>query len=100
MDLTRNSHGNSFEVSLNGRLVFSENGAFRELVEELGEHHGKSLVLDVTKLEFIDSAGLGMLLIAKEEAEKNQMSMTVRGAQGQVREMFDISCFDSIISIE
>lgn len=100
MEITRNSLSDAFEVGLNGRLVFSENGQFREVVEELGHHQGKTLVFDVSHLEFIDSAGLGMLLIAKEEADKYSMNLTVRGAQGQVREMFDISCFDSILSIE
>ena len=43
MEITRNSLSDAFEVGLNGRLVFSENGQFREVVEELGHHQGKLL---------------------------------------------------------
>lgn len=100
MEVTRNAEGNAFEVGLSGRLVFSENRTFRSVVEDLSDHSGKSLVLDVSDLEFIDSAGLGMLLIAKEEAEKFRMPLVVRGAKGQVKEMFEISSFDSIMTIE
>ncbi len=100
MEVTCNNLTDRYEVGLSGRLVFSENRAFRSVVEDLGDHHGKALVFNLSELEFIDSAGLGMLLIAKEEAERLSMPLTLRGAQGQVREMFEISCFNSILTIE
>lgn len=100
MEVTRNAQANTYEVGLSGRLVFSENRAFRNVIEEFSDQAGKSVVFDVSELEFIDSAGLGMLLIAKEEADKFMMPLVVRGAQGQVREMFEISSFSSILTIE
>lgn len=100
MEVTRNDQGNTYEVGLTGSLVFSENRTFRNVVDGLSDHSGKSLVFNLSDLEFIDSAGLGMLLIAKEEADKFNMPLVVRGAQGQVKEMFEISSFSSILTIE
>lgn len=100
LELSQHNLEQTFEVNINGRLVFSDNSQFRELVDRFRDHGGKDLVVDLSGLDFIDSAGLGMLLVAKEAADKNKMAMTVRGARGQVKEMFDISRFDAVISIQ
>ncbi len=56
--------------------------------------------MDFTNIEFIDSAGLGMLLLAKDAVEQRQVRLVLRGANGQVAKMFSISEFDKIFSLE
>ena len=97
MDYTLNDNGSGMEVYLNGRLLFSDNDKFREIVEKLKSRNGGECVIDLKELEFIDSAGLGMLLIAREAATGCNTTLKLRGAQGQVDHILKVSKFDSLI---
>jgi HptB-dependent secretion and biofilm anti anti-sigma factor len=57
-------------VRISGEFRFSDHAAFKSLVERLFEVKESSIVIDLSKLEFIDSAGLGMLLLARDEAKR------------------------------
>ncbi|MGE5582093.1 MAG: anti-sigma F factor antagonist [Bacillota bacterium] len=56
--------GSSLIVSLSGELDLETSPAFRELVEEKLNHYEsiKHLILDLNKVSFIDSSGLGVIL--------------------------------------
>lgn len=100
MQFTSTDQGNFQEVFLEGRFVFSDNENFRQIIKEMDDQQSKQLVLNLQGLEFIDSAGLGMLLIARETAEKKQIGLKLRSARGQVREMLELSKFDTLIPYE
>ena len=87
-------------VAVSGDLTFTDHVAFREIVDRLANSRSKTVVIDVSELKFIDSAGLGMLLIAREEAAKAGRSLVLRGAQGQVSRMFGLTKFDQLFTVE
>jgi anti-anti-sigma factor len=86
-------------VFLSGELTFTDNVAFREVADRLFKASDRPLVMDLSKLEFIDSAGLGMLLIAREEAGKANRALSLRGPQGQVERMFSVTKFNTLFTI-
>ncbi|KIZ47552.1 MULTISPECIES: STAS domain-containing protein [Rhodopseudomonas] len=92
--------GSDATVSLTGELTFVDHQAFREVADRLGASTGKTIVIELADLEFIDSAGLGMLLIAREEARKTNRTLVLRGAKGQVGRMFALTKFDTLFSVE
>ena len=57
------------------------------------------LVFDLNGLEYISSAGLRVLLYAQKTMNK-QGSMTVRGCSSDVMEIFDITGFSDLLTIE
>ncbi len=58
-----------------------------------------SLIFDMEGLEYISSAGLRLLLSAQKEMNR-QGKMVVRGANETIREVFDITGFTDIRTIE
>jgi HptB-dependent secretion and biofilm anti anti-sigma factor len=87
-------------VTLNGRLTFPDHPAFRALTSRLLGSEGHPLALELHELEFIDSAGLGMFLIARDEALRMQRTLILRSPRGQVKRMFELSKFDTLFAIE
>jgi anti-anti-sigma factor len=97
MNYTMKNAGNAFEVAMRGSFTFSDNESFRDLVLQVGKGEMKSCLLDIAGVDFIDSAGLGLLVLIKEAADRARVDIRMRGAQGQVRKMLDISQFAEVI---
>jgi anti-anti-sigma factor len=86
-------------VFLSGEFTFTDHIAFREMADRLFNTDDESLVIDLSNLEFIDSAGLGMLLIAREQAGKANRDLALRGPKGQVERMFAVTKFNTLFKI-
>ncbi len=89
-----------FEAKLSERITFSDLDGFREVVKRMVEHHAQSNIVDLSDVEFIDSAGLGMLLLARDEISKMSSNLVLKAPQGQVRRMFSVARFDQMFDIE
>jgi len=92
---------NSINVKITGRLTFKEHGKCRDLIRDLGNMNGSNETIDLTNLEFIDSAGLGLLLRLKEAAEQSSRNLSLRiPNEGQVYKMLTVAEFDKMIPFE
>jgi|UniRef100_Q07SD2 anti-anti-sigma factor len=91
---------NDATVALSGDLTFTDHVAFREIADRLARCSARTVTIEVSNLKFIDSAGLGMLLIAREEAVKSNRTLVLRGAQGQVNRMFELTKFATLFTVE
>lgn len=60
----------------------------------------EKLVFELENLRFISSAGLRVLLSAAKIMDKKQGNMIVRNPQSSVKQVFDITGFSGIFTIE
>ncbi|MCG8504888.1 MAG: STAS domain-containing protein [Sphingomonadales bacterium] len=88
-----------FEVRIVDRLTFADHEEFRKVLKRISEGGFKSIVFDLQNLEFIDSAGLGMFLLAKDEADSRGQSVTLKGANGNIKKMLNVAQFDTLFKI-
>ena len=90
--------GKNLTVELEGRL---DTMTAPELEEFLNGHLDgiENLVFKLDSLEYISSAGLRVLLSAQKTMNK-QSSMVVRGAVEEVKEIFEVTGFSDILTIE
>ncbi len=86
-------------VRLRGRLTFNDHAKLRALIREMLQNSAKRQVLDLGALEFVDSAGIGMLLIAREEMGNVGKELVLRAAQGQVKRVLTVAQLGKIVTI-
>ena len=98
MTIEKIIHGNDLTLSLAGRL---DTTTAPQLEAELKESLAgvKHLVLDVQALEYLSSAGLRVLLSTQKLMNK-QGSMVVRGANETITEIFEVTGFCDILTLE
>ncbi|TAN45302.1 MAG: anti-sigma factor antagonist [Rhodospirillales bacterium] len=84
---------------LREQMTYADRQVFDGLVPQLVKQ-GKPVVIDMAGLEYMDSAGLGMLLTLRDQAEKVHLKVTIRSPQGDVRELLRLSCFDTLFPFE
>jgi len=89
--------GGAATVSFDGDITFSENVTFRAMLKEVGGKSLTSCVFDLSNVGLVDSAGLGMFLIAKEHADNGGFKLTVRGAQGHVASMLKLTKLSDLL---
>ena len=58
----------------------------------------RKLVLDLTHVEFVDSAGLGIIMHAFGEMEQAGGHLRIAGANEQVRRLFTITHTGAILA--
>ena len=87
-------------VRLRGRLTFNDHAKLRALIREMLQNKARRQVLDLSTLEFVDSAGIGMLLIAREEMANADKQLILRAAAGQVKRVLTVAQLNKIVTIE
>jgi anti-anti-sigma factor len=87
-------------IAVSGEFTFTDHSQFKQMIVELFEAKGATVTIDLSKLEFIDSAGLGMLLLARDEAKKHDRQLILKRPGGQVKRMFGVTKFNTLFTVE
>lgn len=98
MTINKAKDGNSLKVAIEGRL---DTTTAPQLEEELKKSYEgvEKLELDFSKLEYISSAGLRVLLSAQKVMNK-QGSMVIKNVNEEINEIFEVTGFSDILTIE
>jgi len=99
MEIIKHLEQGVYNVTLSGNFTFSNHPEFRAILEKIAERDVEQVVLHMSAVEFVDSAALGMLLLALDEAEKHHKRLVISGATGQVKKMFDMARFDTLFTM-
>jgi anti-anti-sigma factor len=99
LEYSINNDGAQRNVNLSGRLSFDDHSVFREITAALKEDGPNKCSINVGGLEFIDSAGLGLLLVVNEAAKDRNISVTITGARDQVNKMLEITKFNEVVPV-
>ncbi len=98
MTISKKMNGNQLTIALEGRL---DTTTAPELEAELKTSLDStdSLIFDLSKLDYISSAGLRVLLSAQKSMSKKG-GMKVTHINEIVQEVFEVTCFADRLEIE
>ncbi|MBO4898879.1 MAG: STAS domain-containing protein [Lachnospiraceae bacterium] len=98
LNITKESNGTDLTITLEGRLDTATSpdldAQLRSVIDGV-----KSLTFDMDKLAYISSAGLRVLLSAQKIMNK-QGSMVIKNVAPDVMEIFEVTGFSDILTIE
>ena len=98
MNIAKTREGTSLTLALEGRLDTTTCPEVESvLASDLDDV--KDLVLDFSKLEYLSSAGLRVILTAQKRMNK-QGTMKLRSVNASIKEVFDITGFSDFLVIE
>lgn len=96
MEIVKTKNGNAFNVALTGRLDTTTAPQLEEALELDGV---STLEFDFAALDYISSAGLRVLLAAQKAMNK-QGEMKIKNVNSDIMEVFEITGFSDILTIE
>jgi anti-anti-sigma factor len=92
-DVTRTDAGH---IAFQGRLDASQADKARKALDAVVE----SCILDFGGLDYISSAGLGILLAAQKRLSESGHALAITGMNRHIRDVFHIAGFDLVFTIE
>lgn len=98
LNINNSKNGSNLSFELEGRLDTTTAPQLEEQVNNLISGV-KDLSFDMSKLEYISSAGLRVLLAAQKIMNK-QGTMVVKNVSEEVSEIFEVTGFSDILTIE
>jgi len=88
------------EIQLSGSFTFRDHDTFFEIVSMIKTGYNKKMVFNLSDCDFLDSAALGMLVIAHDEAAAKEVSLSIKGARGKVKDVLYAARFDTLYDFE
>jgi anti-sigma B factor antagonist len=97
MQLTTTDDGHVTILTVDGDLVIGESESlFKRTVTRLLEEGKVNLLVDMRKVNFLDSSGLGALVRAMTMSQKEGGQTKLLGAGPQVRKLLEMTRLDSV----
>lgn len=98
MNVTRTEADGVLTFALEGRLDTTTSPELHaELIPAIDGTH--DVVLDFSQLEYVSSAGLRVLLAAQKQSAAQGTDLTIRGANDEIMEIFEMTGFIDILTI-
>ena len=99
MEVKFNKQDSTLTVEISGNI---DTVTAPELDSQLQENLAdvKELILDFAAVDYISSAGLRVILMTNQMMEDVDGSMTVKNVNEDVRDVFEMTGFDSLLNLE
>ena len=102
MQVQSRRYSNAVVLQVSGRLDQDTCDGFRtDLMQhvEAAARDGGAIVLDLSSLEYVSSAGLRCFMLASRQAKTQQGRIFVAALQPMVHEIFEISHFNLVFQV-
>ena len=99
MEITTRDVNEVKVVQIEGELDTGSSPDAQNQLDQLRGQGVKKILLDLTKLDFISSAGLRVLLATVQELKEDGGDLRVCSLNREVREVFDVSGFSTLLMV-
>ncbi|MBF0167070.1 MAG: STAS domain-containing protein [Alphaproteobacteria bacterium] len=98
MEHTVQSISGGSVIRLSGRMTFADFNGFQKLIAMFQGAHEKRIVFDMSRVDYIDSSAIGMILLARDAALTHGIDLSLKGAKGQVKRIMDVTKFNQAMN--
>jgi len=100
MQINISSYGRAAIVHLEGSFVFDSHKQLRAACGPLFNDTATQVIeIELSKVDYLDSSALGLMLLIKEKADRAGKSIQIKGAQGIVMQVLEVAKFDALFEM-
>ncbi len=87
-------------VEVSGRIAASESLELTRLLEvHLANHEARSIVVDLNRVDYMSSAGLGTVLWLRKRMREANQGFAIFGLRDRVAQVFKLSGLDRVVPV-
>jgi anti-sigma B factor antagonist len=87
-------------VDLSGSMYVEEAAILREKLIVFMESGHKEFIIKLNRVDYIDSSGLGVLVAIQKRALQIKGGVTLVGANGLVKELFELTRLNKVFAMQ
>jgi anti-anti-sigma factor len=99
IDTTLDATTQTLTINVSGRFDFGINQEFRKATDQAASSV-KTIVIDMMKVDYLDSSALGMLLVLREKVGESKSAVKIRNVKAEVMKILKIANFDKLFTVE
>ncbi|HEU4685384.1 MAG TPA: STAS domain-containing protein [Nitrospira sp.] len=99
MHITQRTCKEATILALKGDLTYDNRATFKAAVEQVKQTACRHLVLNMEEVQFLDSAGLGLLALLSQSLKLSKMQFSIVQPQSYVREIMMLANISALIPI-
>ncbi|MCZ4282285.1 STAS domain-containing protein [Kiloniella laminariae] len=84
---------------MKGEFTFSDHPTFRSMIDEAVKTGAHTIQVDLANVDYVDSAGLGMFLVAQERAQSEDWTLRISNPKERVKTMFKLVKLETLIQV-
>jgi anti-anti-sigma factor len=88
------------EIMIFDKVIHTDKKDFLSLIEAFTDSKKKTIIINFANTTFIDSAGLGMLILADQIVLNSKKILKLKSPNEYLKKTFDLMNFGSIFTIE
>lgn len=100
MEITTTINNGQVIVNLLGSMYVEEAAILREKLIVFMEFGHKEFIIKLNNVDYIDSSGLGVLVAIQKRALQMKGSVTLVGASGIVKELFELTRLNKVFAMQ
>jgi len=86
-------------LDVEGDLTYANQGVFKAAVEKAKQTGCRHLIVNLEQVRFVDSAGLGLLVLVSQSFKQLQAQVSILKPQSYVREIMSLANIPKLIPI-
>ncbi len=98
IDTQLDSSSKTLEINISGRFDFDVHKDFRKVTDEIG-NSVSSIIVNMAKVDYLDSSALGMLLILRDKVGDVKGAVKIKNMKGDVKKILEIANFDKLFTL-
>ncbi len=99
MDISTQLNQGVARIKLNGRFTFDKHLAFNAALKEQPNDDCRMIEIDFGQVDYLDSYGLGLLLLARDRAIALRKDIALINCRGRVKSILGTANFKKLFTI-
>ena len=91
---------NQVLIEIEGEVDIFTCQQLKDMLYHVVEKHGKDLLMDCTRLNYIDSTGLGVFVAVLKKVKQIEREITIVNLKDSILKLFLITNLDSLFNIK
>ena len=99
MRITLHEKAGTMILTLVGRMDFQARQSFHQAMQKASLAQPKHVILNLSQVPYIDSAGIGLLMLAYKKMEKDNIHLSLEVSKGYVLDVLTLTKIGSTIAL-
>ncbi|WP_291843531.1 STAS domain-containing protein [Maricaulis sp.] len=100
MDFKSDARGDRLVIAISGVITFDDHNKFRGILNAIADSAATTIEISLADTKMLDSAGVGMILLANDRAKKADKTLRLSGVTGHVAKVLELSRIAQILPVD